>query len=410
MLEPFLEEVYMRALIIIGVSLLIIGIAIGVAAWASGWKTKKGRIFVTAYSFLSLSALAFVGGISYSFDEMTNTLYYKETIVAALIAHSWLVTIGFATPCLLILGIWRWRWRRKCEMKTTAGISRRDFFTYGAALIPGVIFAGSTVNILRQGTDASLREISIQLPHLPDVLEGHTIGHISDMHLGPYSTVKQFQNILRVFAEKRVHRVCITGDLIDNLDLLEPLKETLIRWAPLFPQGIQYILGNHEYYRDKAKVLKILGETPITILRNSHIQLYDDEPIYMAGVDFPFHRSYLEKEMHEYLEKAMAGIPQNAFTVLLAHHPDFIGHAFKRNIPLTLAGHSHGGQINLGHHSLVTLEYTYWRGLYEHDGNIGYVSTGAGDWFPVRMDCPREYTIISLHKGVSDNNMHNQYS
>ena len=147
------------------------------------------------------------------------------------------------------------------------------------------------------------------------------------------------------------------------------------------------------------------------ILRNESMPLtLGDESVYLVGVDYPFTKGALIEKIEAFLTRAMGDVPKGAFPILLAHHPDFIGAAFTRDIPLIFAGHSHGGQINIFHHSLVPLGYQYWRGFYaREDGrSIGYVSTGAGDWCPLRFNCPREVSIFTFEKGM-DQNPHDVY-
>jgi predicted MPP superfamily phosphohydrolase len=86
-----------------------------------------------------------------------------------------------------------------------------------------------------------------------------------------------------------------------------------------------------------------------------------------------------------------------AFPILLAHHPhafDYLGDA---KIPLILAGHTHGGQINLAPWlKPARLRFRYLSGLYERDGRQLFVSNGVGNWFPLRINAPAEIVQITL--------------
>ena len=140
-------------------------------------------------------------------------------------------------------------------------------------------------------------------------------------------------------------------------------------------------------------ILESFGALSMRVFRNSSLRLSGGSwPVYLAGVDYSFARSQAQRE--SYLDAALEGVPQEAFVVLLAHHPDFIGNAFKRNIPVTLSGHTHGGQINVADNSLVPVGTPYWKGMYRDGNNYGYVNNGTGHWFPVRMNCPREISIF----------------
>jgi len=98
-----------------------------------------------------------------------------------------------------------------------------------------------------------------------------------------------------------------------------------------------------------------------------------------------------------------AAAPSNAFTVMIAHHPDFLFDGFANKIPLTLAGHTHGGQVVIGGVPVSPLPYRYMRGLYQENQGYGYVSSGAGHWIPFRFGCPPEISIFTLRKGAISN-------
>jgi predicted MPP superfamily phosphohydrolase len=81
--------------------------------------------------------------------------------------------------------------------------------------------------------------------------------------------------------------------------------------------------------------------------------------------------------------------------------------AAKQGVHLTLAGHTHGGQIILpsvsGHGlSLASIAYMYDYGLYQKENSFLYVNKGLGVVGPpVRVNCPREITRIVLRTGTS---------
>jgi predicted MPP superfamily phosphohydrolase len=87
-----------------------------------------------------------------------------------------------------------------------------------------------------------------------------------------------------------------------------------------------------------------------------------------------------------------------AFPVLLAHHPHAFDYA--ENIPLTFAGHTHGGQLmataNVGFGPML---YRYWSGLYRLGQRALIVSNGTGNWFPLRTRAPAEIIHLTLRRG-----------
>jgi uncharacterized protein len=85
----------------------------------------------------------------------------------------------------------------------------------------------------------------------------------------------------------------------------------------------------------------------------------------------------------------------------MSHRPDAFDHAAVRGIDLTLAGHTHGGQIGMFGRSVFE---SYWPerylwGRYERNGSQLYTSAGVGHWFPFRLGCPPEAPVIELTRG-----------
>src|SRR5579864_4998980 len=79
----------------------------------------------------------------------------------------------------------------------------------------------------------------------------------------------------------------------------------------------------------------------------------------------------------------------DAFPILLAHHPHAFDYA--ENIPLTLSGHTHGGQMMLTREiGFGPAMFRYWSGLYQKADRALIVSNGVGNWFPLRVQAPAE--------------------
>jgi hypothetical protein len=85
----------------------------------------------------------------------------------------------------------------------------------------------------------------------------------------------------------------------------------------------------------------------------------------------------------------------DAFPILLAHHPHAFDYA--EDIPLTLSGHTHGGQMMLTKEiGFGPAMFRYWSGLYQRAGRALVVSNGVGNWFPLRVQAPAEIVHITL--------------
>jgi hypothetical protein len=81
----------------------------------------------------------------------------------------------------------------------------------------------------------------------------------------------------------------------------------------------------------------------------------------------------------------------DAFPILLARHPHAFDTAVEAGVPLTLSGHTHGGQVMLdSQHGFGPWMFRYWSGLDQRGGSQLVVSNGVGNWFPLRVDAPRK--------------------
>jgi predicted MPP superfamily phosphohydrolase len=87
----------------------------------------------------------------------------------------------------------------------------------------------------------------------------------------------------------------------------------------------------------------------------------------------------------------------DAFPILMAHHPHAFDAACEVNLPLTLSGHTHGGQWMLDRgHGVGPVMFRYWSGLYARGGSQLIVSNGVGNVFPIRINAPAEIVHITL--------------
>lgn len=275
-------------------------------------------------------------------------------------------------------------------------IGRRNFFKRTAVVVPAVVGVTGSVAAFQGNNELQLRRLQLSLKDRPEVLKGYKIGQLSDVHIGPFIGMDKLKEMVNAIASEHPHRLVITGDLIDDLAYLDEVADYLDGRVQDFPDGIDYILGNHEYRVDVERVWNRLSQTKMHMYRNSHQQILGGpRPVYLVGMDYHF-KDDVQEENVRLLDIAMKGIPDNGYPILLAHHPNYIPEAFRRHIPLTLSGHTHGGQINLWGTNLVPVYKPYWKGLYEEQGLFAYVSRGSGHWFPVRLNCTREVTVFSI--------------
>ncbi|HWR41963.1 metallophosphoesterase [Sporomusa sp.] len=285
------------------------------------------------------------------------------------------------------------------DVPAQVGITRRQFLQGAMAAVPAVPLAVTAYGVIGGDTKIVINRYTLSFPQLPPALDGYSIAQISDTHIGPFFGMDKLERVLAMVKQERPNLLTITGDLVDDLDLLSPTMARLAAFQPELPHGIFYCWGNHEYFRDIGRIRKALNASPITLLENRNQAV--GKGLYLAGVDYPWGKNKDEQELkrRDFFAQAVRGIPEGAFTVLLTHHPDFFYNSFAARVPLSLAGHTHGGQVSIFGVSLLPVQYRYMRGMFRQDGSYGYVSVGTGHWMPLRIGCPAEVSLFTLKRG-----------
>jgi len=240
-------------------------------------------------------------------------------------------------------------------------------------------------------------------PDLPPGLDGFKILHLSDMHLGLYQHLTELETVLGNARHLSPDMILITGDIADHLDILPEALRMIDKFDA--PYGHYAALGNHEYYRGIQQVQRAFAAGPVPLLAGQHaVQLVNGATLTIAGADDP---RVMGKDDSAFLrtttDAAMNGAPSDGFTVLMSHRPEGLDTAAEMDIPLTLAGHTHGGQFGWFGRSIFEtwLPDRYLWGKYQKDNAQLYTSAGVGHWFPFRLGCPPEAPIIVLRKGNS---------
>jgi predicted MPP superfamily phosphohydrolase len=382
--------------------LIVVVLVLAALAWLALHLLKKifpayrGRRVAAVYWSATLAALFLVGA--------TARWGQPTTLLADLlrVAVFWLVgqvILLIFVPVLYgtarITGL-----DKPCPEGT--GMTRRSFLRNVLAATPAGAFAVSAGGVYGAGADSVLKRYEVRLPQLPSELDGFKIAQISDSHVGLFFSPEDLEKALQKALRAQPDLLVVTGDLVDDLGKLDAVMEKLTAACSLVPHGIYFCWGNHEYFRDINKIRQALHNSPVTLLENdSRLIAVAEKPLYLAAVDYPWAKNAAQQiEVRGSLfGRTMGTVPPGAFTILLSHHPDFIVNAFEAGIPLTLTGHTHGGQVVLFGHSLLPLQYRFMRGMYRQEDTYAYVHSGTGHWMPFRLNCPTEVVLFTLrHK------------
>jgi predicted MPP superfamily phosphohydrolase len=237
----------------------------------------------------------------------------------------------------------------------------------------------------------------VAVPHLPRRLDGLRVLHLSDLHLHPGSDLAW--QVPELVASVPHDLVCYTGDFIDCDDDIPSVAELLARLPHTV--GAYTVLGNHDYVpfgrgsgaNDVARLRAVLAGSGMTVLSNEARALFDGA-LYLVGVDDPATR-------RDDVERAFAGVPEGACTLVLAHSPDVVLRLGVHQPGLVLAGHTHGGQIRLPRvGALLTLSEVprhLAMGLGAYRGVPLFVSRGIGySSLNLRLGSPSEVAVLTL--------------
>ena len=226
------------------------------------------------------------------------------------------------------------------------------------------------------------------------------IAVLTDLHVGsPFNGIDNLRRVVELTNQQQPDLVCILGDLVIQGvrgghfvppeaigGELSALRSTLGTFA---------VLGNHDGWLDHDRVAQALKNAGITIIEDRAQRIESAAgPVWIAGVsDFWTGRHDLKAALAEVTDD---GAP----VLLLTHNPDIFPDV-PRRISLTLAGHTHGGQVKfpLIGAPVIPSKFgqRYAAGLIVEDNRRMYVATGVGtSILPVRFRVPPSVTILTL--------------
>lgn len=273
--------------------------------------------------------------------------------------------------------------------------ARRRFFqtAYTAVFAAPPAVLGYGVFIQRH--QLFLREHNLQVPDLPHDLDGIRLVQLTDIHLSPFLRRAELERAIDMANETRAHVALVTGDLITtNRDPLDNCLDSLARLRA--DAGVYGCLGNHEIYAHAEDYVEREGaRRGLRFLRLGAAALrFGNATMNLVGVDY--------QALHgPYLVGAEKLVAPGALNVLLSHNPDVFPVAARQGYAVTIAGHTHGGQIRV---EILNADlnpgrfYTpYVDGVYRKGPASIFVSRGIGTIaVPARLGAPPEVALLRL--------------
>jgi predicted MPP superfamily phosphohydrolase len=313
--------------------------------------------------------------------------------------------------------------------ETVADPGRRYFFRTAAAAAGAAPFLGAMYGFAAERLNYQVRRVEIPMPNLPPALDGMKIVQISDIHLSGYMTRTQVRRAVDMANDLGADLAVVTGDLITGIG--DPIADCVDEIRHLHaPLGIWGCNGNHEIYaRAEDEAGYLYAQAGMNLLRHKNAQItFKGAQFNLIGVDYQRERTS-RGQRQQTLAHVEPLVRRDMPNILLSHNPNSFNRAAELGIELSLAGHTHGGQIQVEilDHRLSPARFItdYIAGLYQRPlfapapteraasasrsstpslfpspssamANI-YVNRGLGTvGAPVRLGVPPEITLLVL--------------
>ncbi|MDQ2867609.1 MAG: metallophosphoesterase [Verrucomicrobiota bacterium] len=366
------------------------------------WTRKKFPRVVIAL-FMSGQIVGFLWLIASRWSGSGADRVVPEFVsVALLLWHSLgtALLIILALPlALALLVIRRREGRQSGSANDERALSRREFLGFTAALAPPLFTISLSGIAMAQLQNFRVRRFVLPFANLPLALDGFTIAQVADIHVGRFTSGRVLKKMVATVNDLRSDLVLLAGDLIN--DALADLDEGISLARQMQGRfGLFNIEGNHDLIENPAEFERRMRASGIPfLLDQTAIVPVNGAPLQLLGLSWT--------RTHEYRDAAISAAVKNllrlrqpdAFPVLLAHHPHAFDEAIAQAMPLTLSGHTHGGQLMWNEHvGFGPALFRYWSGRYLRGASQLVVSNGVGNWYPLRVNAPAEILHLTLRR------------
>lgn len=367
--------------------------------WRSYVKSKNwSKSYYIAYFTLAVIFLPIsIYSVNYNYQNPVKDFYQH---ILLLLVNIWWLSKVPAFIFLVISDIFKIFIKKKPEKKPELE-KRRDFLISTGWTMAAVPYLLTTNGGLNTKGNLKVRTIEIPILNLPENLNGTWIAQISDLHLGSFFDKSIMSRTIDKIKSLNPDMVVLTGDFV-NYDHreYEDYYKLMTKFRDV--KNVYACLGNHDHYTHP----KHLGDLEDMINRSGINLLVNQSAIFekngarlnIAGIDNIGHGQKFGN-----FNQTMYNTDSSLNTIMLAHDPRNWDDSINGKLPidLTLAGHTHGGQLVFEfmneRFSPVQFIYKQWAGLYTNKDQHIYVNTGIGTVGPpIRIGIPPEITLIKL--------------
>jgi hypothetical protein len=286
-------------------------------------------------------------------------------------------------------------------------ISRRGFMTLGAAAAGSGMLGAADALAIEPGFSLTVREWTVRHADWPRHARPLRIGILTDIHaVEPWMPARRVGAIVERLNGLKPDLIVLLGDYVNALrprfyTAEVPVTEWMAALKDLHaPLGVYAVLGNHDWWSGEvAEMRRAFNAAGIHLLENTALRLSrPDTAFWLAGLG---DQLAFRVRGDDDLDGTLQQITDDAPAILLAHEPDIFPEVPQR-IALTLAGHTHGGQVYIPLLGRPALSHNgqgegYGYGHFENEGCHLIVSSGLGvSNFPIRFLVPPEIALVTL--------------
>ena len=323
-------------------------------------------------------------------------------------AQLWLLPSLFAYLLIKIVHAVEWLWARVMPKKLQSGqddvnLSRRSFFRYAAGLAGAIPLVAAVYGFSRERFQYTVHRVEVPLANLPSPLDGLQIVQLSDIHIGDFMPREEVRRAIDMANELGAHVAMVTGDFVSEKG--DPLELCIAELSRLkTPLGTWGCNGNHEIYAEaEDDAQELFHKYGMRLLRHENAALrWKSHEINLIGVDYQRQRLPMLMNLEPLVRRDVPNI-------LLSHNPNSFRRAAELGIELSLAGHTHGGQVKVEivDHTITPARFmtNFIAGRYALPINGSsshaqlYVNRGLGTiGVPARLGVEPEITLLTLRR------------
>ncbi len=236
--------------------------------------------------------------------------------------------------------------------------------------------------------------VEISKSDIPDAFIGKKIIFISDIHHGPYFSIRRVEKLVKRINKLKPDIILLGGDYVHReAEYITPLFDEFVKLKATY--GVYGVLGNHDHWEDATLTRKLMQRNGIQICDNmSYWVSIGNDSIKIGGVGDLW-------EDKQNLSKTTSDVKPSDYCILISHSPDYIETMSSDCVDLVVAGHTHGGQVSLFGlwAPIVPSKYgqKYRYGLKTFDHTQAYITSGVGTITPpLRFFCRPEIVVFEL--------------